>query len=83
MSNRSLYLKHSFLPLNTIFSPCCLYSVFPLRDTFQIQDGYKNKSYYSPGNETGYQDYVDKMSNVNLQCLISFLMESGMGDVDL
>lgn len=49
----------------------------------QTRGGSKNNSDYSPGNETGIQIYVDKMGNANPQCLISSLIKSGMGDIDM
>lgn len=48
-----------------------------------MQGHSKNKSDYCPGNETGIQVYVDKMGNANTQCLILFLIKSGMGDIDM
>lgn len=52
---------------------------FHSRTHLQTQGGSKNNSDYSPGNETGVQDYVDKMGNANPQCLISSLIKSDIG----
>lgn len=56
---------------------------FHSRTQLQTQGDSKNNSDYSPGNETGVQVYVDKMGNANPQCLISSLIKSGMGDIDM
>lgn len=55
---------------------------FHSRTHLQTQGGSKNNSDYSPDNETGVQDYVDKMGNANHQCLISSFLKSPMGDID-
>lgn len=59
------------------------YLIFLLKDAYPIQDCSRNKSDYSPGNEIGIQDHVNKMDNADPQHTILFFIKPGVGVIDM